>query len=360
MAETEQNKTEEPTPFKLKRAREKGQTARGMDLGFFAVLVGLALYALTAGGQLFRMLADTMQQTFVATRSVGGSSGSLLTALASTPGKALEAVGLFALTIVLTVLLFEIIQLRGITVSTQPLKPDFGRLNPAKGLKRLFSLRMLKETLKNIAKLAAYGCAAFLIVQKAFVDLEPSINDTLSLMQAIQTTVMRLLFVFVLLALIFAAIDQVIVRREFLKQMRMSRSELTREVKDREGEPRIKRRRKQLHAEFAKQTKALGNLKGSDLLIVNPDHFAVALAYDSRSMNAPKVTAKGRNNFALLLKSRARHLSIPIFELPLLARALYRKCDAGAEVPQEEYRAVVDIYLNLARFTRRPLVTAND
>src|SRR6185503_4706493 len=169
MAETEQNKSEEPTPFKLKRAREKGQVARGIDLGFFAILAGLTLYALTAGGQLFRMLADTMQQTFIATGSLGANSGNLLAALGSTPGKALEAVGLFALTIVLSVLLFEIIQLRGIRVSTQPLKPDFGRLNPAKGLKRLFSLRMLKETLKNIAKLAAYACAAFLIVQKAFL-----------------------------------------------------------------------------------------------------------------------------------------------------------------------------------------------
>jgi flagellar biosynthetic protein FlhB len=66
-------------------------------------------------------------------------------------------------------------------------------------------------------------------------------------------------------------------------------------------------------------------------------------------MNAPKVMAKGRNNFALLLKSRARLLSIPIFELPLLARALYRKCDTGVEVPPEDYRAVVDVYLNLSR-----------
>ena len=359
MAETEQNKTEEPTPFKLKRAREKGNVARGTDLGFFAVLVGLTIYILVAGGQLVKTLTDAMRRALA---TIGESSGepiSALTALTASPGKIIEAVGLFALTIMLVVLLLEIIQVRGIVVSTQPLKPDFGRLNPAKGLKRLFSIRMLKDALKNIAKLIAYVCSAFFVIQKAFLDAEPGINDTSSLMDAIYATSMRLLFVFALIALIFAAIDQIIARREFLKQMRMSRSELTREVKDREGEPRIKRRRKQLHAELSKQTKSLGSLKGSDLLIVNPEHFAVALSYDSKTMNAPRVTAKGRNNFALLLKSRARLLSIPIFELPLLARALYRKCDTGAEVPQEDYRAVVDVYLNLSRSKRRNEVTAN-
>jgi flagellar biosynthesis protein FlhB len=360
MAETEQNKTEEPTPFKLKRAREKGNVARGSDLGFFAVLVGLSLYTLIAGGELVRTLADTMRRVLVSIGSSGSEPAGLPSIIAASHGKLVEAIGLFALTIMLCVLLLEVIQLRGIVVSSHPLKPDFGRLNPAKGLKRLFSLRMLKDTLKNIAKMATYVCAAFFIVQGAFLENESGISDTRSLLDAIYAAGMRLLFVFALIALVFAAIDQIIARREFLKQMKMSRSELTREIKDREGEPRIKRRRKQLHAELAKQTKSLGSLKGSDLLIVNPEHFAVALAYDSKTMSAPRIMAKGRNNFALLLKARARLFSIPIFELPSLARALYRKCDTGSEVPPEDYHAVVDVYLTLARSKkRRSQVTAD-
>ncbi|HEV7690380.1 MAG TPA: EscU/YscU/HrcU family type III secretion system export apparatus switch protein [Hyphomonadaceae bacterium] len=353
MAETEQNKTEEPTPFKLKRAREKGQVARGTDLGFFAVLAGLSIYTLVVGAQLLGVLADAMRQILVTVGSSDSDPRNIMMALSAAPGRMFEAVALFAITIVLSVLLFEIIQVRGIAISAHPLKPDFSRLNPAKGLKRVFSMRMLKDTLKNVAKLAVYACTAFLIIQEGFHQAEPGVQDATSLVEALRASGTKLLFVFVLIALVFAAIDQVIVRREFLKQMRMSRSELTREIKDREGEPRIKRRRKQLHAEFAKQTKALGNLKGSDLLIVNPEHFAIALAYDSSTMSAPQVTAKGRNNFALLLKARARLLSIPIFELPLLARALYRKCDVGSEVPQDEYRAVVDIYLNISRSKAR-------
>src|SRR5688572_15329926 len=156
MAETEQNKTEEPTPFKLKRAREKGNVARGTDLGFFAVLVGLTIYLLVAGGQLAKVLADGMRRALATISSSSGDPASALTAITTSPGKLIEAVGLFALTIMLTVLLLEIIQVRGIVVSAQPLKPDFGRLNPAKGLKRLFSIRMLKDALKNIAKLIAY------------------------------------------------------------------------------------------------------------------------------------------------------------------------------------------------------------
>jgi flagellar biosynthetic protein FlhB len=160
---------------------------------------------------------------------------------------------------------------------------------------------------------------------------------------------LRLLFMFILVALFVAIIDQVISRREFLKQMRMSRGELTREHKEREGEPRMKQKRKQLHAEFASQARSFGSLKGSDMLIVNPQHYAIALAYDSKRMDAPRVTAKARNLHALELKRRAALLSIAVFEQPELARALYKACDRGDAVPASRYRDVADLYLQLMR-----------
>lgn len=359
MAETEQNKTEDPTPYKLKRAREKGQVARGTDLGFFAVLAGLTLYAIAAGADLVGMLARSAEQILRTSIDAASAGEALPSILSASFSSILWSTAVFACSIALTVLVFEIIQIRGVAFSGHPLKPDFGRLNPGKNLKRLFSMKMLKETIKGVVKLAVYSTAAMMIVFNAFISSTSSIVDTGTLTIAIQDGLMRLLFTFAFLALVFAALDQVMARRDFQKQMRMSRSELTREVKEREGEPRIKRKRKELHAVFAKQSAAMGNLPGSDMIIVNPEHYAVALFYDSGSMEAPSVRAKGRNAFALMLKRRAAELSIPIFEAPPLARALYRRCNPGDEIPGSEYRAVVDLYLKLASARRSRLEAPN-
>lgn len=349
MAETEQNKTEEPTPFKLKRAREKGSVARGVDLGFFSSLVGLVLFAMLAGDNLFRLLSGGLRLALTTGLEASNEPLQSLATVLSAYFPALQRIALLGLTLMLVVALFEIIQVRGIVFSAQPLKPDFSRLDPAKGLKRVFSFRMLKETAKNVLKLAAYSVVAYLVIHHSFELAAQSASDSQSVAASLREGGMRLFFSFGVLALIFAAIDQVIARAEFLKQMRMSRSELTREARDREGEPRLKQKRKQFHAEFAKQTKSLVDLRGSDMLIVNPQHYAIGLVYDSEKMSAPVVTAKGRNRFALLLKSRAASLSITIFEQPALARALFRRCDKGAAISTSEYDAVADLYLKLAR-----------
>ncbi len=343
----EQNRSEEPTPFKLKRAREKGQVARGMDLGFVAGLVALAGFAIVAGEQLVAGLAQLMRQSLAA----GGSSmrdpqeAAALAAALYWP--AIRPLFLLGGTVVLIVLFLEILQLRGLFFSAHPLKPDFSRLNPAKGLKRIFSMRMLKEALKNVVKLAAYSTVTVLLLWSLVATPGRSQDGAEGLAAAMGGGAMRLLLIFILVAFFFAAIDQLIVRREYHKQMRMSRRELTREGKDREGDPRIKQKRKQLHAEFAKQGRSLGVLPGSDLLVVNPQHFAVALAYDPGRMTAPTVTAKARNNYALAMKREAFRLGIPIFEDRLLARSLYDGCETGREVGSADYHGVAALYIKL-------------
>ncbi len=348
-ASQEQNKTEEPTPFKLKRAREKGAVARGIDLGFFSALAGVTLFLLAAGQNTALLLSQATLQTFATMPAAHDQVWRTLAAAGSFYWPVFQRILMLVGTLFLIVALFEVVQVRGIVVSAQPLKPDFSRLNPGKNLKRLFSVRMLKETLKGVVKMAAYSIAGFYVIKDAFEAHAQALPDSHALITQLRESGLKLLFVFVLLALGFSILDQVLARGEFHKQMRMSRRELTREVKEREGEPRLKQKRQQLHAEFAKQARSVANLKGADALIVNPEHFAVALRYDAKTMDAPRVKAKARNHFALLLKKRAAALSIPIISQPALARALYKACDTDAEIPEREYRAVAGIYLQLAR-----------
>ncbi|HEX8513230.1 MAG TPA: EscU/YscU/HrcU family type III secretion system export apparatus switch protein [Allosphingosinicella sp.] len=160
----EQNRSEEATPFKLKRAREKGQVARGMDLGFVAGLLALAAFAVFAGDRLVAGLAQLMRQALAASGSSGGDPREAAALAAALYRPAIQPLILLGGTVLMVVLFLEIVQLRGLFFTAHPLKPDFSRLNPAKGFKRIFSMRMLKEALKNVVKMAAYSTVTILLI----------------------------------------------------------------------------------------------------------------------------------------------------------------------------------------------------
>ena len=347
MSETEQNKTEEPTDFKLTKAREKGQVAKGQDFAFFGLLVALAIYAVAAGPKTMRDLTQMMRNVFSSSIGAAHESSAATAAIKSVYLPIVQSLSLLGVTLFITVALVQLIQIRGFIFTTHPIKPDFSKLNPGKGLKRIFSMKTLKEAIKNIFKMSVYLGSTYLLILYCIKRYLPTLVDADSLILAMHGGGMRLLYMYAALALFFTALDQIIVRKEFTKQMRMSKSEVEREHKDREGEPRLKQKRKQLHKEYIKQTQGTGNLPGSDLIIVNPEHFAVAVVYDAETMKAPQVTTKGRNKFALDLKQRAFELSIPIIQSPKLARALFKHADAGQEVPSQYYQSVADIYIRL-------------
>lgn len=346
---SEQNKTEEATPFKLKRARERGMVARGSDLGFFSVLAGLGAYYVVAGDSAFASMRNLIRGTFTQMAALALDPEQIGIALAHLYWPGVKLVTALGVTTMLVVIVLELMQVRGLAFSTKPLQPDFSRINPGKGLKRLFSMRMLKETLKSIIKIIAYAAVAYLVVKHAFDTHLQTLDSAPRVAAAMETAALRILFGFMVVALFIAVIDQVLSRQDFRQQMRMSRSELVREHKEREGEPRLKQKRKQLHAEFASQTRSLKGLGGADMLIVNPEHFAVGLRYDASSMEAPEVTARGRNKLALEMRRQAALLGIPVFAAPPLARALYRTGKTGKQVASAHFREVADLYLRFYR-----------
>ena len=351
----EQNKTEEPTDFKLKKAREKGQVARGMDLGFAAGLGALAAAATFAGQGFFVGIADAMRYSFANGIDGRGDPYQALALLRSIYWDLFQPLIVFGAIVAITLITLELLQLRGFIFTTHPLKPDFKRLNPAKGIKRLFSVRMVKETLKNVIKFSAYCGAAWMLGSLAISRWGVRLTDAGSLALAMQESGLRLLYGFIGLALVFAAIDQIIGRGEFRKQMRMSRRELTREIKDREGEPRQKQKRKELHHQMREQSESLGQVPGSDVVVVNPEHYAVALRYRPDQDRAPKACALARNHHAQLIKRKARLHAIPTIANPPLARALYADCVVGAEIPPQHYRTVALLYRDLKTSPSRHL-----
>jgi len=344
METADQDKSEQATPFKLTRARRKGQVARGMDLGFLAALAAFLLYLWIAGPGLGGDLARTTRDAIVTAPSVVGGPGELFSLTGAIFGAIARPLLFLALAIFVTVLLFELLQ-TGIVFSAEPLRLDFSRLNPAKGLKRVFSKRMLVETAKNVLKFAVYGVIAWLVGRRAVNDAIATVGDASGLAQAMFGAGLRLIAWFALAALFFAGLDQLLVRKEFGKNMRMSRRELRREVREREGEPRLKQRRKQLHAEFVSASESLRNVKNADVVITNPVHYAVALRYDPGTMAAPILVSRGANLLARRLKRLAFRHNVIVVEDRALARALYRRCAIDAPVPESLYREVAAIYM---------------
>lgn len=344
----ELDKSEQATPFKLKKAREKGQVARGMDLGFLVGLAVLLLYLWIDGAALGGDIARASRDAIVSAPSVESGPGGLFALTGHVFGAVLKPMLTFLLALFATALLFEVLQ-TGVVFSAQPLKPDFGRLNPAKGLKRVFSKRMLVETLKNVLKLAVYTVVVWLCARQALDAYFARVGDGAGLAQAMFAAGMKLLAWFVLAALCFAAFDQLLVRREFGKNMRMSRRELRREHRDREGEPRQKQKRKQLHAEFVKASQSLRGVKGADVIVTNPTHVAVALRYDAAAMAAPQVVSRGAGDLAQRIRQLAFRFNVIVVEDKKLARALYRRAALDAPVPEALYQEVAALYNRLRR-----------
>jgi flagellar biosynthetic protein FlhB len=343
----EQDRSELPSQFKLDKARREGSVARGMDLGFLSVTVAATGLAWFAGGAVVSALATLTATGLAATDAglVGIDGYAALTAQMARPVVAVLLPmigGLFAL-----VAAIEFLQ-TGPVFSTRALRFDFNRLNPAQGLKRLFTLRLLVETAKGVLKVGLYGAVAFLLIRGA-LEQAPAITDAGRLAAAIGALLLKLLAGAAGVAAFIALIDQMFARRDFLKKMRMSRREVKREHKDREGDPRLKQRRKELHGQFAKTSQSLKGIRQADLVVVNPVHFAVALRYRPEVGDAPVVVSRGSHALALRLRRLAFAYGVPVVVDPPLARKLFRTSVLHRPIADDLFRPVADIYLGLRR-----------
>jgi len=339
---SEQDKSELPTPFRLEKARKQGQIARGTDLAFMSATAAFVLYFAMQGPVLGAALTQAFRDSLVLAPNLADGPRPVLGAMGAVFGLVVRPVAFLVAAVFIAVLVLEVVQ-TGVVFTTEPLRLDFSRLNPASGLKRVFSLRLLLETAKTLAKFLVYGVLTWLAIKAAIALAELGLSGAPQLARAMERAGGGLLAAFLGAAVIFAALDQLVARRDYLKKMRMSRRDVKRESRDREGEPRLKQKRKSLHAEFVKASASLRNIRGADMLVTNPTHYAVALRYDPAKMEAPIVVSRGANRFALRLRRMAFLYGVVIVQNPPLARLLYR-CELNAPVPEAAYQVVAQLY----------------
>ena len=347
MAEQEKDRTEPATPFKLEEARRRGQVAKSLDF-ISLVMLGALLAALYAWSD--RLAAAGLRVSVGMLERAGGLAFGAPDAaawLGQLAGATAAMLAPFLAVAVLAALVANLVQ-TGPVFSAFPLKPDFQRINPATGFKRVFSLKTLVETGKTLIKLAAFAGVAWLALDAALpklltaVEVQPKAYFGL-LLGEITALMFKLLLVLVLLALADLAYS----RWDYGRTMRMSRREMKEEVKRREGDPHVRARIRELQREAVKRAKSVKRLPEADVLITNPEHFAVALAYERGRMRAPTVVAKGAGELALELRRRAAPLALPIVEDKPLARRLFAEVELDCPIGEALFEPVARVYASL-------------
>ncbi|ELI7923544.1 MULTISPECIES: flagellar biosynthesis protein FlhB [Yersinia] len=340
--ESDVEKTEEPTPHKLSKAREEGQIPRSKELTSILMLLVGWLLILVGGNHVAGKLALLLHNGLMFDRLLVFDTDTMLLRIYELFKNALFAVlpillGLFITGITSPALL------GGLNLSGKSLKVDLKRLNPLSGFKRMFSTQVVSELLKSVLKVTLVGtaCAIFILSNKAhmiqliYEPVTVALKDT-------RAIVSGCLLVVILALIPLVGYDVFYQIMSNLKKLRMSRQEIRDEFKQQEGDPHVKGRIKQLQRSAARQ-RMMSDIPNADVIVNNPTHYSIALSYKEGGMAAPTMLAKGAGDIALRIREEGLKHGIPMLEAPPLARALYRHCEIGEQIPTELYGAVAEV-----------------
>lgn len=345
-------KTLPASPKKIQDARDKGNVAKSQDLNSAVSLIVALLVLWAMGPFMIGNMATLTQYYFT-------DAHTFLTPDMDVQQLALQAI-LFALPVVAPMMvvlmiggvLGNIAQF-GFIFSSQALTPKLNRLNPISGFQRFVSIRSLVELIKSLSKLTLFASIAWLSVR----DRGPEILSTMHMSPQASSVALwnLLLLIWLRIALAMLAIgllDYLYQRWQHGKDLMMTQHEAREELKQLEGDPRIRQRVRQIQREMAMQ-RMMADVPEADVVITNPTTFAVALRYDLAKMDAPVVLAKGARRMAERIRDVAMEADVPIVERPDLARSLFSAIEVGQPVPEHLFRAVAEVLAFVYEIDRR-------
>lgn len=333
----DQEKTEKPTPKRKKQARKDGQVPRTPELGGWLALLVVTL----AMGPLLDHEGDALR-TMMSTSLRAAEDPSVPLALTLLGDGARHVLLTLVLlgSMVLVVGVLSALAQGGFYLSPKLAKPDPKKLNPLQGAKRLFGPHALWEGVKVLGKSSVVALLAWSGIRS----IMPLVGGLLPIDTVLRTAtseVSHLMLTVSLAGLGMAAADYAMMRRRIGKQIRMSHSEIKQEHKQAEGDPMVKSAIRSRQMATARN-RMLADVAEADVLLVNPTHVAVALRYDPEQ-GAPRVVARGAGAIAAKIRERAAEERVPLVQDVPLARAIYRHCQVGQEIPRELWAAVAQV-----------------
>ncbi|MDR3153783.1 MAG: flagellar biosynthesis protein FlhB [Deltaproteobacteria bacterium] len=353
MGEDSGEKTEEPTGHKLSQARQKGQVPKSMEVSAAVVLLASCGALLVLGPYGWARATDYFRHMVWRAADFSVEPGDLVPLVEL----GLREVLIISLPLALIVLAVSVginlFQLGGFMASGDALVPKLDRLNFISGFMRFFKIRTAVDCVKSILKMGLIFLVGYLVLRDhlddfvLMVDMQPIAIATLTLKIALELFVKTCIVL-----LILAVMDYGYQKWQFTQDMRMTKQEVKDEYKQMEGDPIVKNRIRQAQREASKK-RQLADVPKADVVIANPEHYAVALRYDREKAPAPVVLAKGVDFLALRIKDIAKEHKVPVVENRPLAQALYKAVEVGEVIPAEFYKAVAAVLSYIYRVKGR-------
>jgi flagellar biosynthetic protein FlhB len=335
-------RTESASPRRLEEARSKGNIPRSRELNTFAVLIAGGASLLILGPKFSNGLLDLTQQWFTFNHGSLEHPDKLWSGFMDA---VITVLMLFIplLVVLLIAVLAAPMSIGGWLFSVEALQPDFGRLNPLKGITRMFSVTGLVELAKAVLKAIVVGSVGYWVVMSKQEEILSLANEPITGSIPHMAHMLAWTFILITGAMAFiVALDVPFQLWDYYRKLRMTKEEVRREAKESEGDPMLKGRIRALQREAARK-RMMSEVPKADVIVTNPTHYAVALVYRVNEMRAPRVVAKG----SYLLAQRIRELgvenNVPILEAPPLARALYKHADLDQEIPATLFSAVAEV-----------------
>ncbi|MCA8968266.1 MAG: flagellar biosynthesis protein FlhB [Planctomycetes bacterium] len=346
------DKTEEATPKRREDARRKGNVAWSQDLSMSTLLLAGVLAVESTGSIIIDALESLMLEGFQLRRPSAADIRWSLSAIDDVIyGIAPALLPLLAILVVVS-LVAGLMQVGGFKLSTEKISPKFEKLNPASGLKRLFSPRGLVRASMSLVKLALLTCVLWIAVSARVEELMllPEL-DFSAAAGRIAKLALAIFWWIAVTMFVISWIDFFYQRWQHARDLRMSKQEIRDENKQAEGDPEVKGRIRRAQRELARR-RMMEEVPKADVVLTNPTHYSVALRYERSRMSAPTLVAKGTELVALRIREIAKSNGIPIVEDPPLTRALYRNVELGDEIPPKFYRAVASILSRVMKLDR--------
>ena len=337
-----QEKSEEPTQKRLDDAKKKGQIARSRELNTFVMLIVSAWLLMSQGGQVGAGLITMMKNNFHVSREVIFEQLTTVVFLKQAMHDGLLLIVPLMAVLTVTAIIAPI-ALGGWIFNMETIAPKFDKLDPIKGLPKLFSVNGLVELLKASLKITLVGLVGWLLFNSIFAELLGLSSEPME--QAVIHAVKLIAHSFLILSgalILVAAIDVPYQLHKHSTDLKMSLQEIKDEHKEAEGSPEIKARIRRTQMEMA-QNRMMKEVPNADVIITNPSHYAIALKYDQTSGAAPILVAKGVDLIAAHIRNIAIEANVPLVAAPPLARALYYSTELDNEIPQGLYLAVAQV-----------------
>jgi flagellar biosynthetic protein FlhB len=341
------DRTEAPTPRRLQEARDEGRIPRSVDLTAAVALMAAVILLKILGDGLFGGLLQITGDLGEPLDVAGGDLAAVVlrVALATARGL-LPFLGL----LLLATALGAVVQ-SGLSPSLKPLEPKLEKLNPAAGVRRLFSLDSATRAGQGVFKITLVALVAYVtITGELDTVLNAGLLEPAGIVQMSAALLYKLALRLGLTLLVLALLDYWYQRWNWWRRLKMTKQEVRDELKRMEGDPQMRQRRRQLQMRLALQRVGI-DVPKADVVVTNPTEYAVALKYDEATMTAPRVMAKGKDLLAARIRQVAQQHRIPIVQRPPLARALYAAVEVGKEVPPAYYRAVAEVLAYVYRIT---------